>query len=113
MTVARASGDRIRLTARSGRSFTYPPRRILCYKRAMGIPYAAIGFGISALLGIWAFIVAETDKARAVIAGVPFLMLLVRQIAPRALGRSGFLIGAMVYGIGCLVYLRFHGVELR
>ena len=90
----------------------YLPAAVLCYKRSMGIPYSAIGISISALLGIGAFIVAGTDKARAVIAAVPILMLLIRQVAPRALGRSGFLVGAMAYGIGCLVCLRFHGVEI-
>lgn len=40
------------------------------------IPYAAIGVGIAVLLGIWAFLVAETIKQRAVIAGFAVLMFL-------------------------------------
>jgi len=41
------------------------------------IPYAQIGIGIAVISGIWAFIVAETARERAAIAGFAVLVFLV------------------------------------
>jgi hypothetical protein len=38
------------------------------FLKEMGIPYHLIGIGIGFLLGIWAFILAESEKGRAFIA---------------------------------------------
>ena len=39
-------------------------------------PYAAIGIGIAVIFGVWAIVVAETVKERAVIAGLAILIFL-------------------------------------
>jgi hypothetical protein len=77
------------------------------------IPYAAIGIGIAVIFGIWAFVVAETIKERAVIAGIPALIFLIQTILPGPAGPLISLIGWMIYGLGCIVYLRYNGMEIR
>lgn len=110
MTVARASGDRIRLTSRSGRFFF----RVLCYNRAViQIPYAGIGIGIAIIFGVWAFIVAETVKERAVIAGLAILVFFVGAIVRSPAGQLISLIGWVLYGLGCIIFLRFNGMAVR
>lgn len=77
------------------------------------IPYTAIGMGVAILLGVWAFFVAETGKERAVIAGVPAVFFLIRLIFPSPAGCLISLVGWMVYGIGCIIYLRYNGIAVR
>jgi hypothetical protein len=77
------------------------------------IPYTEIGIGIAIILGAWAFIVAETEGARAVIAGLPVLIFLLRLIFPSPAGRLISLIGWMLYGIGCIIHLRLSGIAIR
>lgn len=77
------------------------------------IPYAAIGFGIVVVLGIWAFIVAETVKARGLIAGIPILLVVFRAAFPTPTGRLIFLVSAMIYGVGIVIFLRLAGVRVR
>jgi hypothetical protein len=77
------------------------------------IPYTAIGIGIAVIFGIWAFIVAETVKERAVIAGVAVLVFLVGSAFRSMLGQLVALIGWVVYGIGCIIFLRLNGMGVR
>jgi len=77
------------------------------------IPYSAIGIGIAVIFGIWAYIVAETAKERAVIAGIAILVFFVGAILRSRAGRVISLIGWVLYGIGCIIYLRFNGMEIR
>jgi len=77
------------------------------------IPYSAIGIGIAVLFGVWAFIVAETAKERAVIAGVAVLVFLVGAIFRSQVGQLIALIGWVIYGIGCIIFLRFNGMVVR
>jgi len=77
------------------------------------IPYAAIGIGIAVIFGVWAFIVAETAKERTVIAGIAILVFLIGAIFRSAAGQLIALIGWVLYGIGCIIYLRFNGMEIR
>jgi hypothetical protein len=77
------------------------------------IPYAAIGIGIAVIFGVWAFLVAETVKERAIIAGIPAVIFLVRVLLPSPAGELISLIGWVIYGIGCIIYLRFNGMEIR
>jgi len=79
----------------------------------MGIPYSAIGIGIAVLFGIWSFIVAETVKERVIIAGVPVFVLLIRSVFPSRPGELASLIGWVLYGIGCIIFLRLNGLEIR
>jgi Ca2+/Na+ antiporter len=77
------------------------------------IPYSAIGIGIAVIFGIWAFMVAETVKERAVIAGIAILVFFVGAILRSRAGKVISLIGWIVYGIGCIIYLRLNGMEIR
>jgi hypothetical protein len=77
------------------------------------IPYAAIGIGIAVLLGIWAFLVAETIKQRTVIAGFAVLIFLFGALLRSMTGQVISLAGWVVYGIGCLIFLRLNGVGIR
>jgi hypothetical protein len=77
------------------------------------IPYTAIGMGIAIILGIWAFLVAETDKEKAIIAGLPLVFFLIRLIFPSPAGRLISLLGFMLYGLGCIIYLRLNGLAVR
>ena len=77
------------------------------------IPYSAIGIGVAVIFGVWAFVVAETAKERMVIAGRAILVFLVGSIFRSQLGQLIALIAWVLYGIGCIIYLRFHGMEIR
>jgi len=77
------------------------------------IPYSAIGIGIAVIFGIWAFIVAETAKERSVIAGIAILIFFVGAILRSRAGQVISLIGWVLYGIGCIIYLRFNRMEIR
>jgi hypothetical protein len=77
------------------------------------IPYTEIGIGVAILMGAWAFIVAETERARAVIAGLPVLVFLIRIVFPSPAGRLISLLGWMAYGLGCIIYLRLSGMAIR
>jgi hypothetical protein len=79
----------------------------------MQIPYDAIGIGIAVIFGVWAFIVAETAKERVIIAGIPMVVFLIRLVFPGPAGQLVSLIGWMVYGLGCIVYLRYNGMDIR
>jgi hypothetical protein len=51
------------------------------------IPYQEIGLGVAILVGIWAFFVAETAKERALIVGIPAVILLLSFIARSSAGQ--------------------------
>ena len=77
------------------------------------IPYSAIGIGVAVIFGVWAFVVAETAKERMVIVGLAILVFLVGSIFRSQLGQLIALIAWVLYGIGCIIYLRFHGMEIH
>ncbi len=77
------------------------------------LPYSAIGIGIAVIFGVWAFVVAETVKERAAIAGAALLVFLAGAIFHSRAGQLVALIGWVVYGIGCIIYLRLNGMEIR
>jgi hypothetical protein len=77
------------------------------------IPYSAIGIGIAVIFGVWAFIVAETVKERAVIAGFAVLVFLIGAIFRSPAGQLIALLGWIVYGVGCIIFLRLNGVGVR
>ena len=129
MIVTRASGDRIRLTTRSGR-FLYDAKSVgtgdqrwgptlrdgfyaISHSMVPQIPYSAIGIGIAAIFGVWAFIVAETIKERALIASIPAIVFLIPVVFPSRPGRLISLVGWMFYGVGCIIYLKLNGMEIR
>ncbi len=77
------------------------------------IPYADIGLGVAVIIGIWAFLVAETIKERVIIACVPIVLFLIPRIIRSPTGALIALICWMLYGIGCLIYLKFQGFPVR
>jgi hypothetical protein len=77
------------------------------------IPYTEIGMGVAVILGLWAFFVTESARARAVIAGLPVAVFFVRLIFPSPTGRLISLVGWMLYGIGCIIHLRLSGIAIR
>jgi hypothetical protein len=77
------------------------------------IPYTAIGIGVAVIFGVWAFIVAETLKERGLIAGIPALVFLIPVLFPSRIGRLISLVGWMLYGVGCIIYLRLNGIGVR
>jgi hypothetical protein len=77
------------------------------------IPYAAIGTGIAVILGVWAFLVAETIKQRAVIVGFAVLIFLFGALLRSTAGQVVSLAGWVVYGLGCIIFLRLNGVGVR
>ncbi len=77
------------------------------------IPYSAIGIGIAVIFGVWAFVVAESAKERAVIAGAAALIFLVGAMFRTVAGQLIALIGWIVYGIGCVIFLRLNGMMVR
>ena len=79
----------------------------------MGIPYGAIGIGIAVIFGVWAFIVADTVRARAILAGIPVLIFVIGGLLPSRAGQLITLFGWVLYGVGCIIYLRLNGMEIR
>jgi hypothetical protein len=77
------------------------------------IPYTAIGIGVAVIFGVWAFIVAETVKERGLITGIPALVFLIPVLFPSRIGRLISLVGWMLYGVGCIIYLRLNGIGVR
>ncbi len=79
----------------------------------MGIPYGLIGLGIAVLVGIWAAVVAETDRERLTIVGIMAGLFLLRFFP---LGRPGVFIQAIgwtLFGIGAILFLKWKGVGIR
>lgn len=77
------------------------------------IPYQEIGLGVAILVGIWAFFVAETAKERALIVGIPAVILLILLFVRSSVGPLISLVGWMIFGVGCIVFLRYKGVMIR
>jgi Ca2+/Na+ antiporter len=77
------------------------------------IPYSAIGIGIAVIFGVWAFVIAETFKERAIIAGIPAVILFCGALFRSRAGQLITLIASMLYGLGLIIYLRFNGMEIR
>jgi hypothetical protein len=77
------------------------------------IPYTAIGIGLALILGIWAFIEAESDRGRIFIAAVMIILFLLPVLRLTGISRLVQLIGAVVFGLGCYVFLRSRGAGIR
>ena len=79
----------------------------------MGIPYGTIGFGIALLVGIWAAILAETDRERLTIVVIMVGLFLLRFVWPGATGRLVGGIAWLVFGIGAILFIKWKGVGIR
>jgi hypothetical protein len=78
----------------------------------LGIPYQAIGIGLGFLLGIWAFIEADTVKGRAFIVITMITIFILPVIWRRpAAGLLSFICW-IVFGLGCYIFLKWRGVGI-
>jgi hypothetical protein len=77
------------------------------------IPYTEIGLGLAIIFGVWAFLVADTVKERAIILGIPIAIMIITVVFRSRAGRLVSLVGWMLYGVGCIIYLRYNGMEIR
>ena len=77
------------------------------------IPYGAIGFGIALLVGIWAAILAETDKGRLFIIGIMIGLFILRFAWSGATARLAGSIGWTIFGIGAIIFIKWKGVGIR
>jgi formate/nitrite transporter FocA (FNT family) len=77
------------------------------------IPYAAIATGIAVLLGIWAFVEAESAAGRVVIAVLMLVIFVLSAVWRSEAGRVAGLIAWSVFGIGCYVFVKLRGVAIR
>jgi hypothetical protein len=78
----------------------------------MGIPYQAIGIGIGFLLGIWAFIEADTIKGRVFVATTMAAVFFLPVVWPSAAASFISFICWIVFGAGCYVFLKYRGVGI-
>jgi hypothetical protein len=105
-----------RLSSLNRRRLLRPRTGLILGQRAAmipQIPYAAIGIGIAILLGIWAFIEAETDRGRVLIAAVMAFFFILRILWRGSTGNLVWLIGWMVFGICCLIFIKWRGIGIR
>jgi hypothetical protein len=79
----------------------------------MGIPYQLIGIGFGFLLGIWAFVVADTVKGRVFIAAAMLVIFFLPVVWHTSAARLVSFVGWIIYGIGCYLFLRMRGVGLK
>lgn len=76
----------------------------------MGIPYHLIGIGIGFLLGIWAFIMADTAKGRAFILAAMIVIFFLPVVWRHPASGMISFIGWIVFGIGCFIFIKWRGV---
>jgi hypothetical protein len=76
----------------------------------MGIPYQEIGIGLGFLVGVWAFIQADTVKGRLFIASAMAAIFLLPIIWQSAAADLISFICWMIFGLGCYVFLKYRGV---
>jgi hypothetical protein len=79
----------------------------------MGIPYHLIGIGIGFLLGIWAFIIAETVKGRVFIAITMTSIFFLPDVWRSPASSFVSFMGWIVFAIGCYIFIKWHGVLFK
>jgi len=78
----------------------------------LGIPYQAIGIGLGFLLGIWAFIEADTFKGRVFIAATMITIFFLPVVWRHPAGGIVSFICWIVFGLGCYIFLKWRGVGI-
>jgi hypothetical protein len=79
----------------------------------MGIPYQAIGIGIGFLLGILAFIEADTINGRIFIVSAMIVIFLLPVFWRTGAASIISFICWIVFGIGCYIFLKLRGAGVR
>jgi len=72
----------------------------------MGIPYGLIGNIIAVAIAIYAFSMAE-NKGRVIIATVMISLFVLPRLSPSTAFSIICFAGRMVFGIGCLLYIKW------
>jgi len=78
----------------------------------MGIPYGAIGDIIALAVAVIAFSMAE-NKGRIIIATVMISLFVFPRLIPSTAFSTICFAGRMVFGIGCLLYIKWQGTLFR
>lgn len=73
----------------------------------------AIGIGIGFLLGIWAFIEADTINGRIFIVSAMIVIFLLPVVWRSSVAGLVSFILWIVFGAGCYIFLRYRGVGVR
>lgn len=76
----------------------------------MGIPYQAIGIGLGFLLGIWAFIEADSVRGRIFVAATMAAIFFLPAVWRSAASSIISFICWIVFGLGCYIFLKYRGV---
>jgi hypothetical protein len=79
----------------------------------MGIPYQAIGIGIGFLLGVWAFVEAETTTGRVFIVSTMIVIFLLPAVWQSQTASFVSFICWIVFGVGCYIFLKLRGAGVR
>jgi hypothetical protein len=79
----------------------------------VGIPYETIGIGLGFLLGVWAFIVADSVKGRVFIVIAMALIFFFPVLWRRPASHMVSFIGWIIFGLGCVIFLKLRGVGIR
>jgi hypothetical protein len=77
------------------------------------LPYDAVGIGIAVILGVWALLQAETAGGRILIAGLMIAIFFLPAVWRGPGGHLARLIGWIVFGIGCYVFIKLRGLPIR
>lgn len=77
------------------------------------IPYGLIGIGISILLGIWAFVEAETAWGRVLIAVVMAVLFILHVLWRGQTGNLVWLICWLAFGVCCFIFVKWRGGGIR
>ena len=76
------------------------------------LPYDVIGVGIAVVLGVWALLQAETAGGRLLVAAVMIAVFFLPANWRGRAGQMARLIGWIVFGIGCYIFIRLRGVPV-
>ncbi len=79
----------------------------------MFVPYAAIGICVALVFGIWALIEAESNRGRIFVVVCLIIFLLLPVFWRTGAGRLAQLVGGMIFGIGCYIFIRWRGYGIR
>jgi hypothetical protein len=77
------------------------------------IPYGAIGVGIGLILGVWALVEAESAGGRVLIAALMVAIFFLPVIWRGPGGQIVRLVGWVLFGIGCYIFIKVRGVPIR
>ena len=77
------------------------------------LPYDAVGIGIAVILGVWALLQAESTGGRLLIAGLMVAIFFLPAVWPGPGGHLARLVGWIVFGAGCYIFIKLRGVPVR